>query len=322
MKPGFHHKLLNSSFEDPCLYVRIAEEKRAVLFDAGDLGKLSFSDIFKTTDVFITHTHIDHFIGIDMILRAILRRDVPLNLYGPPQILPCIEGKLKGYTWNLIHEYPTKINVFSFNGKTLSHYVFRAKKRFKKEFIGRTKSDGLLLNGPVFKVRAALLDHGIACLGYSIEEDYHINIDKDILIKKGLSAGPWLTDFKKIIRDNPRPGRILKIGGKPYRLALLMDIARITKGQKISYITDIAINEKNILKAMALVKDSDTLYCEAYFLEKDRDRAIERFHLTAKTCGLLAKKAGVKKLNLMHFSPRYKEGPELVIKEAFEEFNT
>jgi len=322
MKPGFHHKLLNSFFEDPSLFVRIAREKRSALFDAGDIRSLSFSDIYKVTDVFITHTHIDHFIGMDMILRVILRREVPLNIYGPPEIISCIEGKLKGYTWNLIHEYPTIINVFSFNGKTLSHYTFSAKNKFKKKIISKTRSDGLLLNEPALKVRAAVLDHGIPCLGYSIEEDYHINIDKDILLKKGLSTGPWLTDFKKILRNNPRPWRIFRIEGKPYKLSQLLDIVRITKGQKISYVTDIAISEKNILKTIALVRDSDTFYCEAYFLEKDRDRAIERSHLTAKTCGLIAKKAGVKKLKLMHFSPKYKECPELVIKEALEKFNS
>lgn len=82
------------------------------------------------------------------------------------------------------------------------------------------------------------------------------------------------------------------------------------------------MSEGNISKVIALVKGSDMFYCEAYFLEKDRDRAIERFHLTAKTSGLIAKKAGVKKLSLMHFSPKYKESPELVINEAFEEFNS
>lgn len=169
MKPGFICKLLNSYFEDPCLFVRIVREKRAILFDAGNIGGLSSSEINKVTDVFVTHTHIDHFIGFDTILRTILRRDVPLNIYGPSNILSCVEGKLKGYTWNLIQAYPTNINVFSFTGNTLSHYVFTAKNRFKKQISSITESDGLLLNAPGFKVRAAVLDHGIPCLGYSIE---------------------------------------------------------------------------------------------------------------------------------------------------------
>ena len=69
-----------------------------------------------------------------------------------------------------------------------------------------------------------------------------------------------------------------------------------------------------------LIKGSDIFFCEAYFLEKDRERAIERSHLTAKTAGLIAKKAGVKKLELMHFSSKYRDCPDTVIEEAMREF--
>ena len=66
----------------------------------------------------------------------------------------------------------------------------------------------------------------------------------------------------------------------------------------------------NIKKIIDFVKDSDTLYCEAYFLEKDRERAVERHHLTAKTAGRIAREAGVKNLVVMHFSPKYREFPD------------
>ncbi len=321
MKPSLHHKLLNGYFEDPCLFIRILREKRAILFDLGNINRLKLSDIYKITDVFITHTHIDHFIGFDTLLRAILRRDAPLNIYGPSNILSCVEGKLKGYTWNLISEYPSVINVFSYNGRSLTHSVFRAKNSFKKETVGRSKSDGVLLKDPMFKVKASALNHGIPCLAFSIEEEFHINIDKDLLQKKGFIVGPWLTEFKRILRKKTVEDMILNIDGKSYSISQLRDIAMITKGQKISYVTDIAMSEKNIKKVIQFVKDSDILYCESYFLEKDRERALERFHLTAKTCGLIAKKARAKKLAVMHFSPKYRNCPDSVIKEAMEEYS-
>lgn len=321
MKPNFHHKLLNGYFEDPCLFLKILREKRAILFDLGNIDRLNPSDIYKITDVFVTHTHIDHFIGFDTLIRAILRRDTPLNVYGPSNILACIEGKLKGYTWNLITEYPSVINVFSYNGKNLLHSVFSAKDRFRKETLNRSKTDGVLLKDPMFKVKAVALDHSIPCLAYSIEEEFHINIDKDLLTRKGLIVGPWLTDFKKILREKPAHNLVVNIDGKPYNISQLYDIARITKGQKISYVTDIAITEKNIASVIRFVKDSDILYCEAYFLEKDKARALERFHLTAKTCGSIAKRAGVKKLEVMHFSPKYRDCPDSIINEALEEFH-
>jgi ribonuclease Z len=320
MRPSFLHKLLNGHFGDPCLFVRMPHERRALQFDIGDISALSPSETYKISDVFVTHTHIDHFIGFDLLLRMILRRESPLNIYGPPNIIACVEGKLKGYTWNLIEDYPVVINTFAYDGKTVSRATFSAKNRFKKEVLGKFGSDGILLRDPQFKVRAIMLDHGTPCLAYSIEEKFHINIDKNILEKKGFTVGPWLTDFKRFLRQNPGSDGIFTVEGKSYRVSELSEITRVTKGQKISYATDLSISEKNISGLIELAKDSDLFYCEAYFLEKDRERAIERFHLTAKTVGSIAKQAGVKKLVLMHFSPKYMDSPDLVINEAMEEF--
>ena len=74
MKPTFLCSLVNGPFEDPALFVRVLREKRAFLFDVGDVSALAPGDLQKITDVFVTHTHIDHFIGFDSLLRALLRR--------------------------------------------------------------------------------------------------------------------------------------------------------------------------------------------------------------------------------------------------------
>jgi ribonuclease Z len=320
MEPIFRHRLLNSYFEDPCLFVRILREKRAMLFDVGDISHLGPSEIYRITDLFVTHTHIDHFIGFDTVLRTVLRRELPLNVYGPAGIAGCIEGKLKGYSWNLIREYPTVINVYSYTGKALHHSLFKAVNGFRKEVISRSRSDGVLLKDPLFKVRAAVMDHGIPCLAYAIEEEFHINIDKDRLIRKGLRVGPWLSDLKKLMRERREGDAALTIEGKDYPLSRILDIASVTKGQKISFATDLATTGKNIEGLVRLARGSDVLYCEAYFLDADRERASERFHLTAQTCGLIAKEAGVKRLVLMHFSPKYRDCPHLVINEAMAAF--
>lgn len=320
MRPGFHHYLLNGTFEDPCLFVRIPMEKRVLLFDAGDMRNLKLADLHKITDVFITHTHMDHFIGFDTIIRTLLRRDLPLNVYGPASIAASIEGKLRGYSWNMIHEYPFLLNVYSYSGKTLTHSVFSAQKKFKKESQKRIKSDGTLLRDPLFHVKAEVLDHGIPCLAYSVQETVHINIDKDRLQKKGLSVGPWLTEFKRIFRKDNFHQKKIMINGAAHRMDQLTDIAIITKGQKISYATDIAMSSDNIARLTNLIKGSDIFYCEAYFMDKERERAFERFHLTAKTCGTIAKNAGVKKLVPMHLSPKYSDCPEAVIDEAMGAF--
>jgi ribonuclease Z len=320
MKPGFDHRLVNGRFEDPCLYVRIPWEKRAVLFDLGEIHNLGQTEIHKITDVFVTHTHIDHFIGFDRLLRMILRRESPVTVYGPPGIAARVEGKLRGYTWNLIRDYPAVINVCAFSGKTLSHYVFKAKNGFKREAVNKEDSDGMLLKDPLLNVRAVRLAHDIPCLAFSLEENFHINIDRDRLIKMGLGVGPWLTEFKRAIREKSPKERVINADGKPCTLGQLSDIALITKGQKISYATDIAMNRTNESRLIALVEGSDVFYCEAYFLEKDRDRALERFHLTARTCGKIAKEANVRKLLITHISPKYSDCPEEVVGEAMAAF--
>ncbi|MBI5640217.1 MAG: ribonuclease Z [Nitrospirae bacterium] len=321
MEPIFRYRLLNGWFEDPALYVKILREKRAVQFDLGDIGALTPSEINRITDVFVTHTHMDHFMGFDALLRVILRRDLPLNVYGPPNITACVSGKLKGYAWNLIRDYPTLINVYAYNGKTLTHSAFSARNRFRKETLSCSPSDGTLLKDPLFEVRAAKLHHGIPCLAYAIKEGYHINIDKALLKKKGLAVGPWLSEFKRILREDPAGRRTLEIGGRAYNANRLLDIANITEGQKISYATDIAMSRINLDKLTALVEGSDIFCCEAYYLDKDAELARKRFHLTAKTCGSAARKAGVKKLLLMHFSPKYRNCQELVIQEAMDAFS-
>ena len=55
-------------------------------------------------------------------------------------------------------------------------------------------------------------------------------------------------------------------------------------------------------------------------MDKDRDRAKERFHLPAKTAGMIAKKAGARNLIVMHFSPKYRDTPDGPLQEAMEEF--
>ncbi|MEJ2696326.1 MAG: hypothetical protein P8013_06730 [Candidatus Sulfobium sp.] len=320
MKSGFSHRLVNSHFEDPCLYVRIPREKRAILFDLGDIHNLAPSEIYRVTDVFVTHTHIDHFIGFDRLLRMTLRRESPVTIYGPPGITACVQGKLRGYTWNLIRDYPAVIRVCAFNGKKLSRTVFEAKNAFKRECAVREDSDGTLIANPAFKARAVKLDHDIPCLAFSLEEEFHINIDRDRLLKMGLQVGPWLTEFKRAIRENSPRERLIDAGGKSYSIERLFDIALITKGHKISYATDIAIGRRNAARLAALVKGSDVFYCEAYFMEKDRDRALERFHLTARECGKIAREAAVKKLVITHISPKYADCPGKVVDEAMAAF--
>ena len=319
MKPSFHTRLVNSPFEDPCLYIRLLREGRALLFDAGFTTNLSAGDILKISDVFISHTHIDHFIGFDSILRLHLRRECPLRLYGPEGFIDCVEGKLRGYTWNLTGNYPLVVEVSEIHEKSLKKAIFRAKDAFIRKDLEEVLFDGVLLRDSFFTVSGVVVDHRIPSLVFSIEEDYHININKSKLREMRLPVGPWLGELKIAIRENRRDS-IFIIEGKRFAFSDLMDIADITRGQKLSYVVDVLGSEDNFNKIIGLVRGSDVLYIETYFSDEDKERAKDRYHLTAREAGRIAREAGVGRLEVFHFSPRYAGTPRALSVEAEEEF--
>lgn len=63
MKPLFHPALVNGLFGDPGLYVDCLFEKRALLYDLGDVRALAPRKLLRVSDVFVSHTHMDHFFG-------------------------------------------------------------------------------------------------------------------------------------------------------------------------------------------------------------------------------------------------------------------
>ncbi len=84
MKPLFLPQLVNDPFGDPGLYVEYLFEKRSFLFDLGDLRALAPRKILRISDIFVSHTHMDHFVGFDQLLRISLGREKNLRLFGPP----------------------------------------------------------------------------------------------------------------------------------------------------------------------------------------------------------------------------------------------
>ena len=90
----------------------------------------------------------------------------------------------------------------------------------------------------------------------------------------------------------------------------------ISPGQKISYIVDTVYNKSNKRDIVDLVKDSDIFFCESPFLAEEEARGQERYHLTARQAGLIAREANVKKLNVFHFSGRHTFRTEQLIQEA------
>jgi ribonuclease Z len=315
------------------LFIPFLHEKRAILFDLGDLQGLAPRDLLKVTHVFVTHTHMDHFVGFDQLLRILLGREKELFLYGPPEFFKRVEGKLAGYTWNLVEEYPyqLKLNVTELhpNRKLTKRYICRDRFLPDKE-VEESPLTAVVLREPSFFVEAALMDHRTPCLGLSLVENFSVNINKERLCDEGLVVGPWLSRFKKALYAEVDPKTPFIVtwpeGGKANRERafalgdLANRIAIISPGQRIAYITDVIGSPENLEKADMLAKNADHLFIEAGFMERDKETARRKYHLTAKEAGLIAKRAGVKEMTLMHFSPRYSGHEEEIWKEAMEAF--
>ncbi len=327
MADRFAPRLINGPFEDPVLFVGFHYERRAMLFDLGRLDRLSVREILKLSDVFVSHTHIDHFIGFDHLLRCSLNRKQELRLFGPKGFIDNVRGKLAGYTWNLIRDYPLTLVVSEVDGAKVRRAEFKAAHDFRLEGETASPFSVTLLEEPGFCVRAAILDHKIQCLAFSLEESNRFNVKPDVLQGMKLNSGPWLDELKRMLRENyPRETRLqipLSSGGKKelmlkeWHELLIVE----SKGQKIVYVVDNQYNATNAERVLSLAQNADVFYCEASFSQAEEAIAKERFHLTATQAGILARRSRVTRLVPFHFSPRYQSEPDRLKDEALRAFS-
>ena len=327
MKPLLHAQLLNDPFGDPALFVEILWERRALLFDMGELGGIRPSKLLKVSHAFISHTHIDHFIGFDSLLRLMLNREKTLKIFGPPGFLSNVQGKLSGYTWNLSAEYPFSVQAAEVHPHRIVTRVFHCQEGFAPAEDGEEAFSGVLEEDSQVQIRATHLDHLIPCLAFALQERFHINVHKECLVRMGLPVGPWLKEMKEAIWRGEGDDFRLKVplkekgvGEKEMALGELKKCVTVTPGQKIAYVSDCQFSEENGPKIISLAEKADLFFCEAAFLDKDRNRAEARAHLTARQAGELARVAKAKKLHIFHFSPKYEKQADLLYREAEEAF--
>jgi len=144
MKSAFVARLVNHPFGDPVLYVSFRYQGRAILFDLGRIDRLPVGELFRVTQVFISHTHMDHFIGFDQLPRAFLTRESQIQLYGPPGIISNVQAKLAGYTWNLVDGYPFVLTVHEVSPDQIRTVRMPATTAFKTEEEGSRPFTGIL----------------------------------------------------------------------------------------------------------------------------------------------------------------------------------
>jgi len=329
MPPSFTPCLINNPIDDPGLLVSFSFQNRAIAFDLGDISNLSSREILKISHIFISHTHMDHFAGFDRLLRITLGRDKKLYIYGPEGFLDNIEGKLSGYTWNLVKNFSNQLTIHAseITENTLISQEYLCQNGFKpvREPLRQKFCHQKIHEESSFHINASILDHGIPSLGFALKEKFQVNIRKDALETLNLIPGEWIEQLKRSVFEKNDPESIVEVPYnkndittlKKYKLKDLIDqLILIRDGRKIAYVADAAYTPDNVEKIIKLSKNADHLFIEAAFLEQDIGHASEKKHLTARQAGELAGLAGVKRFTLFHFSPRYQKSEELFYAEA------
>ncbi len=318
MRPSFQPSLVNGAFADPVLFLDFLFERRAFLFDCGNLRDLAARKLMRVSDLLISHAHMDHFADFDWLLRLMVGRKKTLRVYGPDGIIEHLEHKLNAYSWNLVRNYEDDFVIVATEaisetrGRRATFDCMRGFRRSAEEEI--ELRDGVLIDEATLQVRTAIFDHGIPCMGYCLEEKRHVNVWKNRLDELALPVGPWLHDLKQAVFEDESDDTQIRIWWKEkdqirekfLSLGVLKKhILRIVSGQKIGYLVDVVYSDPNRKKVADLFINCDLLFIECAFLHEHADIARQRKHLTAQQAGEMARNARVRRIIPIHFSPRY-----------------
>jgi ribonuclease Z len=318
MRQLLEPRLVNDPSGDPGLYVDLLGERRALLFDLGDLAALPPRKLLRISHVFVSHTHVDHFVGFDTLLRVVLGRKDRIVLAGGPGFVDQVGHRLRAYTWNVVHRYevPLELEVHEFAPDGSARQArFSSRSGFAREGDAPLAVDGDVLHDePLLRVRGRFVDHEMPCLAFAVEEKARARVAKDRLAALGFGTGAWLRELKRAllagappatpvdVRWRDRDGEHAERHSVGELSAVVLDVA---PGQRIGYVTDLRFTDANRRELAGLLGAVDRLFIETPFLDEDAAQAARKNHLTARQAGQIARDVGAKCVVPFHFSPRY-----------------
>ncbi len=253
--------------------VLLRREGEIFLFDCGEGTQIALRRLNlrwkKISAIFISHTHADHVTGLPgiLMLSSQVEREEPLYIFGPPKIREYVHA----------------------NRKILDMYI-------NYEIVVREiEREGIIFRRNGFSVKSFNLLHSKPCVGYAFEEDERPGVfypERALELK--VPKGPLWSVLQS--------GKSVKaLDGKTVHPQEVMGPKR--RGRKFSFVTDTLFMESIAYN----VKDSDLLVCEGMFTSELIESAREKKHLTSVQAATIAKKGNVKRLGLIHYSPRYTE---------------
>lgn len=253
--------------------VLLRREGELFLFDCGEGTQVSLKKLNlrwkKISVILVSHTHADHITGLPgiLMLSSQVERAEPLIIIGPPRIKDYIETSRQVLDMYINYEIIVK----------------------------EITEPGIVYEGEDYRIKAFFLKHRKPVLGYALEEDSRPGVFYPEKAKAaGVPLGPLWSKLQA--------GESVKIEERLVRPADVMGTPR--KGRKFSFVTD----SLYFPEIAPHVTDSDLFICEGMFGEDLAENAYEKRHMTAAQAAQIANEAGgIKKLGLIHYSPRYSD---------------
>ena len=310
------------------LRVAVRGTRRVVLLDCGDLRRVTQGVLRRVSDLLVSHAHLDHFGDFPRLLRARMGpHGGRLRLWGPPPFLAQVRAALGAFSWNLLGDFPLLLEV----GEVDREGSRRA--RFTARTGGFTEGPAEWLPAPAdtptllhaadgIRLHASVLDHGLPCLAFALEESRHVEIDPVALRRLGLAPGPWLGELRRRLRGGDTPEGIARDlatppeGRRPTPDLLRQVVRRIGPGKRVAYAVDLAASDANRQALSRIAQGADLLYLEAAFGEDEAARAQATRHLTAVQAGALARQLQVKRLVPIHVSSRHHQEIARILAQA------
>ncbi len=165
-------RLVNGSTGDPALYVDDPGKDNAILIDAGENAALDDNRLGDLEAVFLSHHHIDHFVGFDRIVRANLDRDKALHVYGPEGTIRKVYQRIKSYEFPFFPFQKIVLEVIEVWPDRLRSARLECARRFPRPRpVDVPWSGPTIYRGHGLRVEAALVDHTVPCLAFALIEE-------------------------------------------------------------------------------------------------------------------------------------------------------
>lgn len=315
-------QLVNGSTGDPVLYLDYPGCDNALLFDGGENHALSMAQLADLEAVFISHHHVDHFIGLDRIMRANIDRDKTLHIFGPENTIQKVYDRIRSYEYPFFPFQKITVEVTELLKGQRRTALLECTKRFPPPDVREEKWSGrICYDNANLQVEAVQVDHTVPCLAYALAEKTGFHPDSEKLKSGLLRPGAWVQEVLQQLRAGADGNTSFTIQGGQFNLENLKNQYFVeSPGARIAFVTDTLYTEELKPTLLKLCKGAWQLYCDSFYARAQEKSAKQYKHMMAYQSAELAKAAKVEHLILIHHSTRYSGNYDLLLQEAAEVF--